>query len=508
MSAGPIIPTFFALLFLLWAFTATREYFNRQKIIRKHGCQPLPSLIRKDPILGLDVAFAMFRSYRLGQRSAEFEAQHKKYGLTFLSTALGKTRIFTIDPSNLRAILATNFRDWGVQPLRLAPWEPFLGKGVMDTDGVFWKHSREMVQPLFGRQQITNLASFEVHLSRLIELIPRDGSTIDLQPLFARLILDFTTEFLFGESCESLTPSPNKEVMRFLGAFHYGQAGIGKRTQLPYLSIFTTDKKFREAVKIARDFVDTYVERAALRSASVKEPSPKPRKKYVLVDELIRTHSDRTDIRNQLLNTFLAAHDTTAVLITNVFFNLARHPSVYAQLRAEILPLGPSALLDADTLKARLPYLHTVVTETSRLNPVVAQSARIALVPTILPSGGGGRGGTSPVYVPQGRSVQFNFFALHRRPEIFGADAAEFQPERWNRESVKQRVGMWEFLPFLGGPRTCPAQAMALLQVKYVVGRLVAAFARVENRDEVWGFVERYRITTDSRNGCLVGLIP
>ena len=204
----------------------------------------------------------------------------------------------------------------------------------MDTDGTVWRHSKDIVQPSFQREQISDLASFDIHVTRLLCLIPKDVSTVDLQPLFIRLILDSTTEYLVGESAECLTPKPNKAAILFLDAFQYGQATIGRETQLPYWTASTPDKKFQQAAKIVREFVDRYVDRAVLRCAS---PNPEKRRKCVLADELVQQTQDREDIRHQLLNTILAAHDTTAVLMANVVFNLARNPDVYANLRRELL---------------------------------------------------------------------------------------------------------------------------------------------------------------------------
>ena len=442
----------------------------------------------------------MSKSYERGNRSATFKRQHEEFGATFQSMALGKTRIFTIDPDNARAIFSTSFEDWGVQPLRLAPWKPLLGAGVMDTDGPHWKYSRGMVQALFRREQIADLSSFDVHVDRLISLIPKDGSTVDMQPLFARLILDFTTEFLFGSCAETLTATSDPEAIAFLKAFHYGQGGIGRRTQLPYLTVFTRDPQFWSSCQIVRAFVDKYIDTAIARSQAFKSAGPSAQK-YVLADKLVQATDDRELIRSQLLNTFLAAHDTTAVLLTNVFFNLARNPKEYAKLRKELLTLERVPMA-ADPLK-RLPILNNVVQETSRLTPVVGQSARIALRDTILPTGGGSSG-EDPVFVTKGTSVQFNYFALHRRPEVFGEDAETFRPDRWDG----LEVGTWDFLPFIGGPRVCPAREMALMQVRYAVARIVKAYGRVENRDPVMEFVERYKITSDSKNGCKIALEP
>ena len=498
-----------------WVFATLRENRKRGKIIVENGCKPASRVPQLDPILGLDVAFRLFKSYRGGQRNANFKAEHEEHGSTFQSHTLGKTRIFTIDPSNLRAIFVTDFEDWGVEPLRLSPWDPLVGRGVMDTDGTFWRHSREMVQPLFKRAQALDLESFDKNVVRLLSLLPKDGSTVDLQPLFSRLILDFTTEFLFGKCCNSLTPSPNEDAMGFLNAFHYGQAGIGKRTQLPYLSNFTSDKKFWQSTKTVHEFVDRQIGKAVRRSVCLSLPlepqdkaSQQQRARYILADELISTHNDHVDVRHQLLNTFLAAHDTTAVLMTNVMFHLARHPTIYAKLRAEITNVSATSLLIDTNTFVKLPYLHAVVLETSRVRPVVGQTARVALKDTILPSGGGSSA-KSPVYVGKGTSVQINYFALHRRSEVFGPDAEKFVPERWMEPAkVKDHeIGFWEFLPFSGGPRVCPAQVMAMTQAKYVIARIVDTFPSLVNRDPVFEFVERYRISTDSKNGCKVGLL-
>ena len=484
------------IFFVLYSLPRARQYLVRLRTIRECGCQPPRSLPQRDPIFGLDTALRMFRSYGEGQRSADFKEQHDALGNTFQSVALGKRRIFTIEPDNLRSILLTNFKHWGVQPLRLPSWGPFLGKGVMDTDGMFWKHSRDMVQPLFRREQISDLASFDIHVTRMLDLMPEDGSTMDLQPLFARLILDFTTEFLFGESLECLTPTPKEDAMIFLNAFHYGQSGIGKRTQLPYLTVFARDTKFHQAARTAHHFVDEQINRAIVRRDT---QNPEKQRKYILVDELVKICNTKEDVRSQLLNTFLAAHDTTAVLMTNVFFNLARNPGKYGKLRQEILQID---LREAnfDDLRG-LQYLHNIVTETCRLTPVVCQSARIALQDTILPTGGGSFG-TSPIYVAKGTSIQLNFFALHRRIEVYGEDPGEFHPERWDA----LQVGSWDFLPFIGGPRVCPAQQMALMQVKFTVARIVQSFQTIENRDPVIDFIEQYKITSDSKNGCMVAL--
>jgi cytochrome P450 len=84
-----------------------------------------------------------------------------------------------------------------------------------------------------------------------------------------------------------------------------------------------------------------------------------------------------------------------------------------------------------------------------RMYPVVPGNTREAACDTILPVGGGADG-RSPIFVKKGTPVFYNLYAMHRRPDIYGNDAEEFVPERW--EGL--RPG-WGFLPFNGGPRIC-----------------------------------------------------
>lgn len=64
---------------------------------------------------------------------------------------------------------------------------------------------------------------------------------------------------------------------------------------------------------------------------------------------------------------------------------------------------------------------------------------------------GGGPDGRSPVFIPKGQMVAYSVWCLHRRRDLWGADAESFRPERWEGYNPPA----WEFVPFNGGPRAC-----------------------------------------------------
>jgi cytochrome P450 len=155
---------------------------------------------------------------------------------------------------------------------------------------------------------------------------------------------------------------------------------------------------------------------------------------------------------------------------------LARHPGVLDRLRSEVesvVGLGESAPPPTREDLKQMPYLSFVIKEGTasslpisaiasfgeadnlevlRLYPSVPVNSREAIRLTTLPIGGG-PDGKSPVLVRPGEGVGYCVYAMHRRKDIYGLDADEFRPERWEDDSLSN-VG-WGYLPFNGGPRLC-----------------------------------------------------
>lgn len=115
---------------------------------------------------------------------------------------------------------------------------------------------------------------------------------------------------------------------------------------------------------------------------------------------------------------------------------------------------------------------------------------------------GGGPDGKSPVFVPKGRVVAYSVYSMHRRTDIYGPDAEEFKPERWEN----LRPG-WGYLPFNGGPRICVGQQFALTEAGYTIVRLMQTFDSIEARDDrPWN--EGLQLTMSVGNGVKVALTP
>ena len=78
---------------------------------------------------------------------------------------------------------------------------------------------------------------------------------------------------------------------------------------------------------------------------------------------------------------------------------------------------------------------------------------RVAVRDTVLPTGGG-PDGKSPIFVAKGQVVAMVLWAMHRDTGLWGDDALEFKPERWEHYSKSEG----KHVAFGKGPRMCPGR--------------------------------------------------
>ena len=117
------------------------KYYAAWSFSKAHGCKPIHRIPQSERIIGYGYfknQFAAAKDERILETRVK---RHDEHGMAWSSTAMGHVAINTIDPENIKAVLATNFNDFGLGP-RLDIFGPLLGAGVFTTDGAYWEHSR------------------------------------------------------------------------------------------------------------------------------------------------------------------------------------------------------------------------------------------------------------------------------------------------------------------------------------------------------------------------------
>lgn len=206
----------------------------------------------------------------------------------------------------------------------------------------------------------------------MINLLPKDGRTIDLLDWWFRFTLDASTDYLFGESVESII-NPKVFYSRYFAliettfaeAFAEIQEIQSLRSRIgPFWRIYYP-RKFVQAMNVLNSFVEPFVERAIHESPEDIEYKKQTGQKVNFTDSLSQFTKDRKKLRDQLVSTLLAGRDTTACTLCWLFYELAYHPHVYAKLREEVLrALGTDGKPTYEDLK-NMKYLQYCLNESN-----------------------------------------------------------------------------------------------------------------------------------------------
>lgn len=420
--------------------------------------------------------------YRLGKDAytrlpgANFAQLCQRYGPTFDLRPLGGSVVYSQDPDVARHILAINQPNYVKGRFLNELFDDVLGSGIFNSDGEQWKTHRQAARPFFQKENLTNFVIFEKYtevLIRALRTLSGNGNSpraVEFHDLAARFTLDAASDFLFGASIASLDaviasgPDPP-----YLSAFQRVQRTLAARLGAGSMWRWF-DKGVGQDMTIINNMVDSAIQRAESSTEGTYHG-------FTTLLELLNRETPRmSDIakRQELLNVLMAARDTTASLIASVVYELACHPAVQDALRQEVQDnLGEDEILTFQGVK-HLKLMRAVINETLRMYPPISANSRIAVKDDVIVAGG------QRFHVPAGTHIACGVFQMHRRLDLWGADANEWQPHRWMDGRGVPAANMYAFQAWGIGPRICIGQELAYLETTFLLSRLLQTFKGIE----------------------------
>ncbi|KAF7296034.1 hypothetical protein MKEN_01418400 [Mycena kentingensis (nom. inval.)] len=472
--------------------------FSHVREARRHGAR-LPPTASGSMLGNIDVLRRMLRASREGYVGEAFSALVDSLGPILNIRVLWSDKIFTVTPEHVKIVLATDFKNYIKGPSFISGMHSVLGSGVFNSDGEMWSFHRSMTRPYFSRDRYQHFDIFDRHADRFISLIKgrmNEGLPVDFQDLISRFTMDSATEFLFGSCVESLACTPPyphnasanrppihdsehaQQANSFTAAYGEAMQQIAIRQRLgpmwPLFEMFK-DKTAAPMAEVAK-YIDPLIQAAIDKKDANAGVDKANEEELCLLDDLVRSTSDPKVLRDEIVNILIAGRDTTMVVLTNAIYFLSTHPEVAARLREEVLSVvGPSARPTYDHIK-QMKYMRAVLNETMRLYPPVPFNIRQSINPAIWPSP---TPGEKPLYIPGGTTILYSVLLMHRRPDLWGPTADDFDPARFLASDPRHKQTTshpFQFLPFNAGPRICLGQQFALNEMSFVLTRLLQNF--------------------------------
>lgn len=122
-------------------FARVRRHLEIRAFKKAHGCEPPIRAPQKERIIGWSAYQHLQKTRREHVSLHQTFRRAMEIGRTNTAVVMGQEIISTCDPENIKTVLATNFKDYGIGP-RMHAMGPLLGKGIFTTDDEQWQHSR------------------------------------------------------------------------------------------------------------------------------------------------------------------------------------------------------------------------------------------------------------------------------------------------------------------------------------------------------------------------------
>ncbi|MCP5016408.1 MAG: cytochrome P450 [Ketobacter sp.] len=392
------------------------------------------------PILGHSLDFL----YRPVETALRFEGKH---GPVFWLSIFGMTAVVLVGPEANKLVLLDREKAFS----NSKGWDFFIGqffkRGIMLLDFNEHRFHRGIMQAAFKKQA---LMQYVDRMNPVIEFSMGQWSRKRTQKNFMvlssikQMTLNIATEVFMGGH---LGPAADKINQAFVDCVLAGTALI--RYPVP-------GGRWHKGLKARKTLEAFFGSRVAERR---RNPGPDLFSQLCLAEDENGQRFTDEDVVNHMIFLMMAAHDTSTLTISAMFYYLAKHPQWQQRLRAESEALNKAAVSYEDL--DQLTGIEQVMKEALRLMPPVHGIPRRTVKPVEF----------NGVTIPADTFIIVSPYVTHHMEQHW-PNPEHFDPQRFGSDAAKLQHP-YQYVPFGGGAHKCIGLHFAELQIKTIMHQIL-----------------------------------
>ncbi|KAI3473010.1 hypothetical protein Pfo_030093 [Paulownia fortunei] len=396
------------------------------------------------------------------------EQWRKQYGPLY-TFSLGKLHILCVNsPDLVKEITTCTSLDLGRPSYQQKELGPLLGQGILTSNGSIWARQRKIMAPELFMDKVKGMTSIITESALTLvnswkhKVETHEGGILDIA------VDDYMKRFsgdIISRACFGSSYSKGQDIFLKFGAL---QEFMSKKTMsvgipgLRYLptksnrQIWALEKEIRALIlKVVKERQQAGHEKDLLQILLEGAKSS-----YVTSDAIYQF------IVDNCRNIYLAGFETSAVSASWCLMLLASNPEWQTRVRDEVEEVCQGRIPDTDMLR-KMKKLNMVIQETMRLYPPAPTLSREALKEM----------NVGDIRVPKGVNLWTMVATLHTDTAIWGPDALEFKPQRFENGIAGACKNPNSYMPFGFGPRVCVGQHLAMVELKLLMSLILSNFS-------------------------------
>lgn len=407
---------------------------------RSRKTKPLP----KDkglPIIGHTIGF-LTDPIGMGVK------MYNKHGPAVNGGAFGLDSVFLSGPDANQFVLRNQDKAFS----NCKGWEffigPFFKRGIMLLDFDEHRFHRGIMQAAFKKPVLID------YLKRMNPAIDQGierwqtGADFHVLPHLKQLTLDIATDVFMGEK---LGAEADRINQAFVDCVLAGTAVM--RFPIP-------GGRWKRGLESRRILEEFFRSRIAVKRAN---PGDDLFSRLCLAEDENGTRFSDEDVVNHMIFLMMAAHDTSTITLSSIFYHLAKYPEWQEKVREEAQALNKDQLDHADL--SQMEVMDRVMKESLRL--------------------------LSPVHVIPRKTVkevEFNGYTIPKdtyiivspivthHMEQWWQNPKRFDPDRFSAERNEHKQHPYQYVPFGGGAHMCIGLHFAEMQIKAILHQVILRY--------------------------------